>query len=134
MIEKIPPKGFISLTNVCNASCIFCSYPYIRKEGKTYFMSEESFSKAVNLLYSLGFEYIDLTPLTGEIFLHSLWYKFLKELVNNDRTKGVFFYTNAILLNAENSRKLLDLLNLEKLNPLLFPLVDLRKLLIKLCL
>jgi radical SAM protein with 4Fe4S-binding SPASM domain len=93
-----------SLTNVCNASCIFC--PYELLHDKKEFMKFPVFKKALDQFIEQGGKHVSFTPIFGEALLdNDLFNK-----INYCKKKGVndiFLFTNGILLN-KNYKQIVD--------------------------
>jgi sulfatase maturation enzyme AslB (radical SAM superfamily) len=59
----------IEVVNICNCKCIFCAYRLGYR--KKVFMTTEVFKDIVESAVKLGYENLDLTPLSGEFFIHN---------------------------------------------------------------
>jgi len=107
--KKLHPGEFplhldIEVTSVCNLQCPFCATTY--SNFKNGFMKWETAKKildegAEHGLYSCKFNF------RGEPLLH----KELEKFIYYAKEKGVidiFFNTNAVLLNEERAKKLID--------------------------
>lgn len=118
----IPRKvAFIELSNICNARCVFCSYPTIAKSGKPLLhMEEQTFFHSLELSLSLGYQRLAFTPTTGEVLANPRWDYYLRIALNDKRVRTVYFYSNAILLSNENIRKIISLPQLAKFDGLYF--------------
>lgn len=62
-----PFELHLELTNVCNASCIFC--PYQVQQRPKEFMSDEVFDKAVQDFVSIQGGSVGLTPIAGDALI-----------------------------------------------------------------
>lgn len=118
-----PPRkvAFFELSNICNAACIFCSYPAIAASGKPLrHMEQHTFEKALALAISLGYRRLGFTPTTGEILANPRWSDYLALALNHEDVGSIYFYSNAILLKDSNIDKLLRLPRIDKLEGLYF--------------
>ena len=111
------PQAIIEISNLCNASCVFCPYESIKKFSDKQFtnMSIEDSRKVINIIKQLDIEVVNFTPTSGDLFINKDWFEILSIALNQENIKEVLFNTNAILLNKENIEKLLALPNLHKL-------------------
>jgi len=92
-----PFELHLELTNICNASCIFCPYQY--QERPTGFMSDLVLEKAVNDYVQINGGSVGLTPIVGDALIDPKFLdrvRFLRSLPEIDR---IFLTTNAILLD-----------------------------------
>ncbi len=95
----VPRSLILNITNICNASCVFCSYPY--QKGEKAIINETDFQKAVREFKDMGGVEINFTPLLGEIFVD-------KDIINKIRFvksfnfEKVYTYTNASLIHRFN--------------------------------
>lgn len=84
----------IEVIEKCNFRCIFCLPNGVKKEK---LMSLELFKRLIDEAVSLGISDIDLTPSSGELFLHPDAYEILDySLINFNK---VTLYTNLSTLN-----------------------------------
>ena len=108
---------YIELTNRCNAECVFCPYVPLREGGKPLMsMSDDIFEKAIALIKTQKRPSILLTPTTGEIFMNIKWDHYIQRILDMDFVESSYFYTNGLLLNAQNREKFVHLKNLHKLS------------------
>ena len=111
------PQYYIELSNVCNAECVFCSYPAIRKSGKKLSnINDEIFDRSIEFIKQHKRQTVSLTPTTGEVFIDPQWQKHLQTILDLDFVEYVHFYTNAALLNGQNRKKLFQLRGFEKVS------------------
>ncbi|OGR42742.1 MAG: hypothetical protein A2X35_01980 [Elusimicrobia bacterium GWA2_61_42] len=98
-----PHALFIETSNVCNARCVFCAYPKMRRAKKA--MSMELFRSVIDQYAGLGAE-VDLTPIVGDPFTDA---KFLERLdyVFAKPALRFHFFTNAIALTPQIGASLL---------------------------
>ncbi len=104
--KGLPLEIGIEVINICNLSCIMCPYEEmvakkIRPPGKMKF---SLFKKIIDEIAPLA-ELVYLHGL-GEPLLHPQIFKFIEYA--KDKGLRVGISTNAMLLNEEESRKLLD--------------------------
>jgi MoaA/NifB/PqqE/SkfB family radical SAM enzyme len=95
----------IEVSSICNNKCIFCGY--IKYQGKKTVMSQELFEKAVNQAVELGYTYIILTPLTGEVFTDKGIMEKVAFLEAHHGVTKFSFTTNFILAKGEQIDALL---------------------------
>ena len=119
-IDFIPnPKTFLHIeaSNICNLKCKFCAYR--KAKNKKTIMRNDLFFNIINKATDFGFDYIGLTPVTGEVFVDKNFIEKLEFLENHQKIKKYFFFTNFTLVNQE----IIDwLINAEKLNKLFISL------------
>jgi len=95
----------IEATSSCNARCVFCAYKLGLRSPHT--LSLEKFQQLTQQAISLGYRYLDLTPVTGEFFLHPQALDF----ITSAKKAGfvhIGTYTNAILLHRFDLTALLQ--------------------------
>jgi radical SAM protein with 4Fe4S-binding SPASM domain len=98
----------IETINICNSSCIFCSYPDMkRKKGV---MSLQMFQKVVEDYVRMGGGPVSLTPLEGEPLLDPLLKERLEILKKYPETQQVILTTNGIALNKFSDQEICSLL------------------------
>lgn len=98
--DRIRPHSlFIEGTNICNARCVFCAYPQM-KRPKTA-MPMETFRRIVEEYLTLGRGEVDLTPIVGDPFVDRHLFERLDFLAAQPRVTGYHFYTNAILMKPD---------------------------------
>jgi MoaA/NifB/PqqE/SkfB family radical SAM enzyme len=106
---KAPLMLQIETTNVCNAACIFCAYPGMkRKKGV---MSLPLFERIVKEYAEMGGSAISLTPIVGDALLDPHLLERLGILKAFPAIKQVTLTTNAIALenySDSNVRLLLE--------------------------
>ena len=100
-----PHALYIESTNICNARCVFCAYPQMRRPKVT--MPLATFKKAVEQYLELGPGEIDLTPIVGDPFVDKHLFERLDWLGAHPKVTRFHFYTNAILMDAERVERLL---------------------------
>jgi len=105
-LRRIPRGLHIEGTNVCNARCVFCAYPQMERRKQT--MSMEDFRRVVGEYVAMGGHHVSLTPIVGDPFVDKHLFERLDWLMQLEAIRGISFYTNAILMTPEKSRRLLD--------------------------
>jgi len=102
-IEKHPISVTIEPNNICNLRCVMCPYKDSGRKKET--MPMPLFKKIADEAAGLGCREIHLTQY-NEPFTD----KFIFERIKYIRDKGMrsSFYSNAVLLNKEMRKKLLD--------------------------
>ncbi len=85
---------FIETSGRCNLTCRFCAYEQSKSGG---FMSNERFTEILDQVCRMGFQFVWLTPMLGEIFADRMVSKKFEILEDEARIEGFSFYTNFIL-------------------------------------
>jgi radical SAM protein with 4Fe4S-binding SPASM domain len=104
-LRRIPRGLHVEGTNICNARCVFCAYPQMERKKQT--MSMESFARVVQQYLDMGGHHVSLTPIVGDPFVDKHVFERLDHLMTLEQVKGISFYTNAILMTAEKSERLM---------------------------
>jgi hypothetical protein len=104
-VRAWPNTLVIEGTNICNARCAFCAYPQMKRPKAT--MPMEIFRTAVDQYLAMGEAEVDLTPISGDPLVDKHLISRLDYLHDHPTKPNFHFYTNAILLKPELSRKLL---------------------------
>ena len=99
-----PHTLYIEGTNICNARCVFCAYPQMKRPKTT--MPMETFRDVVEQYLALGHAEVDLTPIVGDPFADRSLFERLDFLASHAAVKGFHFYTNAILMKPELAERL----------------------------
>ncbi|MEK7383311.1 MAG: radical SAM protein [Elusimicrobiota bacterium] len=94
-----PHTLYIEGTNICNARCVFCAYPQMKRSKAT--MPMETFQRVVEQYLALGHAEVDLTPIVGDPFVDRHLLERLDFLASRAEVKGFHFYTNAILMKPD---------------------------------
>jgi hypothetical protein len=94
----------IEVVNICNCKCIFCAYRLGYR--KKVFMATEVFKGIAESAVKIGYKNLDLTPLSGEFFIHNNAAELLKT-AKNAGFKHIGTFTNGILLQKHNIEELL---------------------------
>lgn len=106
----------IELSSICNARCVFCSYPAISQIDKSdQNMTDLTFGQVLDFIKKKPKQAISLTPIVGEIFVNKNWNIYLQEILDISDIKYVGIITNGILLTERNLKKLIALRNVNKL-------------------
>jgi hypothetical protein len=105
----------IELSSICNAACVFCSYPAIVRSGKKIgSMSSKTFEEVHRIISSYPTKGISLTPMTGEFFVNNNWDIYLQSILNINGVENVGIITNGILLTPKNIQRLTSIEGLNK--------------------
>jgi radical SAM protein with 4Fe4S-binding SPASM domain len=108
MTRKAPLFLEIETTNICNASCVFCSYPYMkRKKGV---MSMQMFQKVVEDYVQMGGGPVSLTPIDGEPFMDPHLIERVRILKKYTETQQIVVTTNGIALDKYSDQEIRCLL------------------------
>jgi radical SAM protein with 4Fe4S-binding SPASM domain len=100
-----PFELHLELTNICNASCIFCPYQY--QERATGFMSDEVFEKAVDDYVQINGGSVGLTPIVGDALIDPKFLDRVRYLGSLPEIDRIFLTTNAILLDKHGIKEVL---------------------------
>jgi MoaA/NifB/PqqE/SkfB family radical SAM enzyme len=108
-----PPRLRITIetSGLCNLSCKFCAYS--KKELAKVIMPLNLFQEVVNQAAEMGFSIINLTPLTGDVFMDKGIIEKMQYLDNHPKIKGYDFFTNFVV---PDEQKIKELFGLRKLN------------------
>jgi len=102
-----PRTIYLETTNFCNAKCIMC--PHEKMERKKGYMSWALFKKIIDECKSFEGEGLSFSlHKDGEPLLDPLFFKRIKYIRDKLTKSKVSFITNAVLLNEEKARLLLD--------------------------
>ncbi|MEZ6021815.1 MAG: radical SAM protein [Planctomycetota bacterium] len=100
------PRGLhIEGTNICNAECVFCAYPVMQRRKKV--MPMEDFRAVIDDYVAMGGRAVSLTPIVGDPFVDKFLFERLDDLYARPEIRQIGFYTNAILMDREKSRRLM---------------------------
>lgn len=103
------------LSNICNARCIFCTYPEMIKTDKKFqTMSKDVFHDALKLVSNSKYSLISFTPTTGDVLTNENWDSYIEEALQLNNIKQIIFYSNGILMNEKNQEKLISLLKKDR--------------------
>jgi MoaA/NifB/PqqE/SkfB family radical SAM enzyme len=92
-----PFELHLELTNICNASCLFCPYQFQKRPEQ--FMLDEVFEKAVHDFVSIRGGSVGLTPIVGEPLVDPKFLQRVRYLRSQPAIDRIFVTTNAILLD-----------------------------------
>ena len=101
-----PYELHLELTNLCNASCVFCPYQFQKRE--TQFMSDQVFEKAVGDFVAAGGGSIGLTPIVGDALIDPKFLQRVRALRSHAEIDRIWLTTNAILLDKHGIDDILD--------------------------
>jgi len=104
-LRKLPRGLHVEGTNICNAKCVFCAYPQMERTKTT--MSMDDFKAVVDQYVAMGGRSVSLTPIVGDPFVDKHVFERLDHLMGLDDVRAISFYTNAILMTAEKSERLM---------------------------
>ncbi len=104
-LRKIPRGLHVEGTNTCNAECVFCAYPQM--ERKKQVMTQELFERVVSDYLAMGGHHVSLTPIVGDPFVDRFLFERLDFLMALEAVRGISFYTNAILMDADKCERLM---------------------------
>jgi len=94
ILDERPLYLSIETTNICNARCVFCAYPKMRRKKRT--MSADLFEKIVRDYDDMGGGAIGLTPIVGDVLLDGQLVDRLRLLRRSPSITHVCFTTNGI--------------------------------------
>lgn len=104
-IRAWPHALYVEGTNICNAQCVFCAYPEMKRPKKV--MSMELFRLLIDQYCALGGGEVDVTPIVGDPFADANLFARLDSLAGKPEIKRFHFYTNAIAMRPELCDRLL---------------------------
>ncbi|MFA5140072.1 MAG: radical SAM protein [Elusimicrobiota bacterium] len=99
-----PHALYIEGTNICNARCVFCVYPEMKRAKST--MPMELFRKVVDEAVALGISEVDLTPIVGDPFVDAHLFERLDFLASKPSLRRFHFYTNSIAMKPKLAGRL----------------------------
>jgi len=110
---EFPEDILIETTNRCNARCVFCHHPKMKRPLTD--MSDQLFLKLLGDLKGMTVKTV--TPfVSGEIFMDKKIFDRLKLLNHELPGVGIVIYTNGSLLNEEAAEKLSGIKNIRLIN------------------
>ncbi len=95
----------IEATSVCNARCVFCAYRLGFRPAHT--LSKSDFRRRARGAVAFGFKHLELTPVTGEVFVHPEAVALIRE-GKDSGFESVRTYTNGILIHHHGAREILQ--------------------------
>jgi len=109
LLKKQVEENFLHMgiepTNMCNASCTFCGYRFLKR--KKEIISNEVFLKALEQYDRVGGGDLGLTPTVGDSLLDPQLVKGIKLARKFKNIRRIFFYTNLIALEKHDLKGLL---------------------------
>ena len=97
IVKRFPLR--VTITDYCNAKCVFCSNDGLGSERKNgQHVDVNGFSYLINLLKDQGLDHVSLSG--GDPTLHPKVSR-LVSIVNQSGVKKRFFHTNGVLLDRE---------------------------------
>lgn len=107
-VSAWPHALFLETSNICNARCVFCAYPKMRRAKTT--MSMELFRSVIDQYARIGGE-LDLTPIVGDPFMDLKFFERLDYIFSKPSLLRFHFFTNAIAMTPETGARLLKYAN-----------------------
>ena len=104
LTAKLVKTAVIEVSSICNARCIFCAYRFGYRNKQI--MAVDDFGRIAKSLVHMGYENLDLTSLSGELFTHPNAIEIIKTAYNAG-FKHIEAFTNAILIKRFNAEDLL---------------------------
>jgi MoaA/NifB/PqqE/SkfB family radical SAM enzyme len=98
----------IETTNVCNAACIFCAYPGMKREKGV--MSMPLFERIVKEYAEMGGSAVSLTPVVGDALLDPHLLERLRILKAHPAIRQITLTTNGIALEKYSDEEVRSLL------------------------
>lgn len=95
----------VSPSNICNARCVFCAYPYIKGKGghPPGVMTFSVFEKVLREYEAAGGRDVQFTPQQGDALTDPGLLEKIELVTRRSRVRSAGFYTNGLLL-AKNAR------------------------------
>lgn len=109
----------IELSGVCNCKCIYCPFHGIQnlKRDQKGLMEWDTLKLIAKQIKEISTIEKISTVGAGEVFIHPEWFEMTQYLLKETGVKKINMYTNGMLLNEKNVKKLVsldtDVLNLE---------------------
>lgn len=95
MLSAYPLSVGMETTNICNAKCVFCAYPKMKRKHER--MDNDIFSKVLEFLSGYPLSTLAMTPIMGDPLTDPIISTRIRAL-KKAGVNGIFFYTNGILL------------------------------------
>lgn len=103
----VPKAIFLETTNFCNAKCRMC--PHIKIKREKGYMDWDLFKKVIDEAKSFEGEGLNIyLHKDGEPLLDALLFKRIKYIKQQLSKSKVYFHSNAMLLDEEKAKQLLD--------------------------
>ena len=101
----------VELSGICNCRCIYCPFHGYQniKEGQKGLMSWDTLKEVVSQIKDIHTIKKLSTVGNGEVFVHPEWYEMVKYILKETHIRSINIYTNGMLLNESNIRKILSL-------------------------
>ncbi|MFQ5413501.1 MAG: SPASM domain-containing protein [Phycisphaerae bacterium] len=94
LLERRPLYIGIETTNICNAACVFCAYPKMRRDHAV--MSPELFAKIIRDYVDMGGGAVGLTPIVGDALVDPMLVGRMRLLADTPAVTATSFTTNGI--------------------------------------
>src|SRR3989338_7511982 len=94
LIEEKPLILAVETISVCNARCVFCAYPGMKRKHEV--MPLDIFEKIVKDYSALGGGALSLTPVMGDLLLDPHFLERYTILAKYDNIRQISFTTNGI--------------------------------------
>lgn len=101
----------VELSGICNCRCVYCPFHGVQniKEGQKSLMSWTTLKEVVSQIKNIPTIKKLSTVGNGEVFVHPEWYEMVKYILDETHIRAINMYTNGMLLNESNIRKILSL-------------------------
>jgi len=96
-LKNKPRRLKIETINRCNAECVFCAYPLMKREKGV--MSMEIFTKTIKYYLDMGGGDLALSPVVGDCLLDNYFVDRLAYLRKFNEINEIFIHTNLIGLS-----------------------------------
>jgi radical SAM protein with 4Fe4S-binding SPASM domain len=107
--DDTPSMLKVGLSDICNIRCRYCPFQSEHKllDFQHVNLSWESLKEIVKQVKELPFQFESLSLSNeGEVFCNREWFEMASFLMDETKIKKIVIYTNGMLLNDENIRKL----------------------------
>ena len=92
--KKITRSLYFELTNRCNAACVFCPYPEMKRPYK--YMSMDLFKDTIDQYSIMGGKSVGFTPIVGDPMLDKHILERIDYIENETLINHLSFYSNGI--------------------------------------
>ncbi|MDV2502419.1 MAG: radical SAM protein [bacterium] len=106
MDGRLPLYLSVETTSVCNARCIFCAYPDMKRPKQI--MTPEAFEDVIEQYVAMGGGSVNLTPIVGDPLIDPHFHQRLEVLGRYPQITEVVFFTNAIELKADKIKAIIE--------------------------